>query len=125
MNPRQSTALLSVAAALFLSACGGGSGSDGVACTTEIRASVVVTVVDANAAPIPSAVVSYQVNGGPAQSRVCPATGACPVGEEQAGRFTLSIGKAGFVSVNAEVQVNRDVCHVLTEQVRVVLRTAP
>lgn len=125
MNVRASTALLSATSAFLLSACGGGGGDEGlqgVVCTTEVRSSVVLTVVDVNAATIPSALLSYQINGGPTQSRVCPATGACAVGEEQAGRFNLSVSKAGFVTAAAEVQVARDVCHVLTEQVRIVLR---
>lgn len=127
MKVLASTVLLSAILGVLLSACGGGGGDEGlqgVVCTTEVRPSVVLTVVDVNAAAIPSAAVSYQINGGPTQSRACPATGACSVGEEQSGRFNLSVSKAGFVTAVAEVQVARDVCHVLTEQVRVVMRQA-
>lgn len=122
---RHLIAALSTATALLVSACGGGGSDAGnpVVCTTEVRASVVLTVVDAASAPIPSAVVSYQINGGPAKSLICPATGACAVEYEQAGQFTLSVSKLGFVTTAATVQVNRDACHVLTEQLRVVLRT--
>ncbi len=127
MNVRTSTALLIATMGFFLSACGGGGGDEGlqgVVCTTEVRSSVVLTVVDVNAAAIPSVLVSYQVNGGPTLSQVCPATGTCSVGQEQSGRFTLSVSKVGFVTAAAEAQVARDLCHVLTEQVRVVLRQA-
>ncbi len=126
LGVRHSITVLAVASGLLVSACGGdgGAAGDGVVCTTEVRTSVLITVVDATAAPIPSAVVSYQINGGPAQSLVCPAAWACPVGLEQAGSFSLTVGKLGFVTVAATVQVNRDVCHVQTEQLRVVLRAA-
>ena len=119
------TPLLSTAFALSLSACGGGTEAEGFACTAEVRTSVLVNALDTRSAPIPSASVTYQINDGPAQVKVCPASGACPVGAEQSGRFKLTVSKVGFVSAAAEVQVNRDVCHVFTEQVTVVLREAP
>lgn len=124
MAHRALTTLLSTAFALSLSACGGGTETEGVACTTEVRTSVLVNAVDTSSAPIPSASVTYQINDGPAQIVVCPVSGACPVGAEQAGRFKLTVSKVGYVSAAAGVQVNRDVCHVFTEQVTVVLRKA-
>ena len=122
---RTLSTLLSTAFALSLSACGGGTEAEGVACTAEVRASVLVTALDTRSAPISSASVTYQINDGPVQEKVCPVSGACPVGAEQSGRFKLTVSKAGYVSAAAEVQVNRDVCHVITEQVTVVLRQAP
>ena len=116
--------LLSTALALVLAACGGDTATESVVCTTEARTSVLVTVIDAASAPIPSASVSYQINDGAAQVKACPASGACPVGTEQSGRFKLTVSKVGYAPAVAEVQVNRDVCHVTTEQVTVVLRLA-
>lgn len=116
--------LLSATVALFLSACGGGHYSDGVACTLEARASVIINTVDPGAAPIAGAVVTYQINGGPLQTQNCPAVGVCSVGSEQSGRFKLTVSKAGYVSQYTEVQVNADECHVLSERVTVVLRRA-
>jgi hypothetical protein len=126
MPSRLQSAAVMLTAALSLSACGGGDSdnSQTIACTTEVRASLVLTVVDANGAAVPSAAVNYQINGGPTLSLTCPATGACRVGEEQAGRFSLSVSKPGFATSTSEVQVNRDLCHVLTEQVSVVLRAS-
>jgi len=125
MPHRALTAPLATALALSLSACGGGTDPEGFACTMEVRTSVLVTALDTRSAPIPSPSVSYQINDGPAQVQGCPAAGACPVGEEQSGRFRLTVSKVGYVSAQAEVQVNRDVCHVLTERVSVVLHLAP
>ncbi len=119
-----SASLLLATVALFVSACGGGSYSDSVACTAEVRASVVINTVDPGAAPIAGAVVIYQINGGPLQTENCPAVGVCSVGSEQSGRFKLTVSKAGYVSQSTEVQVNADDCHVLTERVTVVLRRA-
>jgi hypothetical protein len=130
MKPRTLISLLTITTCLALSACGGGNADEVVACTTEFRSSVVITVVDAASAPIPNAEVTYLINGGPAQSLVCGATGVCgvggnaQVGKEQDGRFTLFVSKPGFVTTGAEVQVNRDACHVQTEQLRIVLRSA-
>ncbi len=122
MSHRPSTALAAAAAALAFSACGGGDAADGIACTTEVRPSVVLTVVDSNAVAIPSVTVTYRIGSGAWQSLVCPATGSCPVGSEQVGRFSLSVSKAGYLTGTADVQVNRGVCRVTTEQVRMVLR---
>jgi hypothetical protein len=119
-----SASLLLATVALFVSACGGGSNSDGVACTLEARASVIINAVDPGAAPIASAVVTYQINGGPLQTENCPAVGVCSVGSEQSGRFKLTVSKTGYMSQSTEIQVNADECHVLTERVTVVLRRA-
>jgi hypothetical protein len=117
-----SASLLSVTAALFLSACGGGDYSDAVACTLEARASVVIRTVDTGGLPIVGTTVSYQINDGALQTVSCPAAGTCSIGSEQSGRFRLTVNKAGYVSQSTEVKVNADECHVLTEQVTVVLR---
>lgn len=123
MRTRASTAWLAATLTLGLSACGGGEDTfyDGP-CTTEVRTSILVTVVDQNASAIPSASIAYQINGGPVRTVACPATGACPIAQEQAGRFTLSVSKTGFETRAVEVQVSRDVCHVQTEQRLVILR---
>jgi hypothetical protein len=55
-----------------LSACGGGD--NGIACATEARASVVLTVVDPFNMPLPGVNVTYQVNGGAAQTQTCETT---------------------------------------------------
>lgn len=121
---RLSASMLSATVALFLSACGGGTDPDIVACTLEARASVLINTVDPGASPIEGATVTYQINDGALKTESCPASGTCAVGSEQSGRFKLIVSKAGYVSQSTEVQVKADECHVLTERVTVVLRLA-
>ncbi len=112
--------------ASFVAACGGSGQDDGTACTAEVRPSVIVRVSDAAGAPLAGATVTYRVDGGPQRAAVChepPA--ACSTfyaGEEVSGEFSLTAERARFQSASAVVKVERDVCHVLTQQVTLVLR---
>lgn len=112
-----------------VSACGGGD--DGIApsppiasipCTTELRTSVVLTVVDQFNAPLSGVNVRYQVNGGAAQNQVCESTGSCAIAFEVGGVFLITASKVGFTPASGMVTVNRDVCHVITESLTLTLR---
>lgn len=105
-----------------LNACGGGE--DGIACTTEARPSVLLTVVDQLNAPLPNVTVSYQVNGGTAQSQVCEPTGSCSIAFEVSGVFSISASKTGYRPASGSVTVTRDVCHVNTERLTLIPRAA-
>ena len=99
--------------------------SDDVVCTDEARASVVVRVVDATGAPLPGAMVTYRVDRGPRQSAECSELpGTCThfvAGFEVAGDFTIRAERAGFQPATASIRVERDVCHVRTQELLLTL----
>lgn len=107
-----------------------GEPPDDMVCTEEARASVMVAVADGAGAPLPGALVTYRVDGGPSLVAECadpglPA-GACALfvaGYEVAGEFTLRAEKGGFRPVEATTTVRRDAsgCHVITRQVTLAL----
>lgn len=115
--------LVSVLAAIAVGC--GGKVDDAVVCTAEVRWSVVVTIVDDAGAPLPGATVSWRVDGGPPQAASCIGV---PVGcstffagEEVSGEFTITAEKPGSRTATAHVTVQRDVCHVITREVVMVL----
>lgn len=114
--------LLAVAA--MASACGGGGGYDGIACTTEARTSVLLTVVDQLGAPLPGVTVMYQVNAGNAQSEACDSNGTCAIAFEVSGVFSITATKVGYTSPSGMVTVTRDECHVITERLTLTLLRA-
>jgi len=99
----------------------GGSALDSVVCTTDMRASVALTVVGPDQTVLGDYRVSLRVDGGAAQSLVCAATGVCGVGQEQSGRLQIEVHKDGYAPGLAQVTVQRDDCHVLTEPLRITL----
>lgn len=107
-----------------LSACGG-SADEGIACTTEARTSVLLTVVDQLNVALPGVKVIYQVNGGVAQSQLCEPTGKCAIAFETSGIFLIMASKTGYTSASGMVTVTRDVCHVITESLSLTLSAAP
>ena len=106
-----------------VSACGGGK-EDSIVCTTEARTSLLLTVVDQLNAPLPGVNVTYQVNGGTAQSQACEATGKCAIAFEVSGVFSIAASKAGYTTAPGTVTVTRGVCHVTTESLTLTLRSA-
>ena len=107
---------------LLTTACGGGSGGDTLACTTEARPSVLLTVVDPQRAPLAGATATFQVNGGSAQTQLCDANGLCALAFELAGEFSISASKAGYLPATGTLRVSRDECHVITARLTLTLR---
>jgi hypothetical protein len=112
------------ALSLLMTACGGGSTADGLACTAEARPSVLLTVVDPQNAPLAGVTASFQVNGGSAQSQACDANGLCALAFELAGEFSISASKAGYLPASGTLRVSRDDCHVITARLTLTLRPA-
>ena len=109
---------LVVTAILAMSAC---SETD-VACTTEARASTMVTVVDATGASVTDAIVTYSVDGAAAQN--CDLIGAAySCGFEQSGTLTITATRGTNSATKAFVVTKTtDGCsHVVTEKVALTL----
>jgi hypothetical protein len=121
LTPSRLLTLLTLS--VLTTACGGGSG-DGLACTTEARPSVLLTVVDPQNAPLAGAVATFQVNGGPAQTQACDANGLCALAFELAGDFSISASRTGYLPATGTLRVSRDECHVITARLTLTLRPA-
>jgi hypothetical protein len=105
--------------ALALVACDKDTDTDTggeVGCTTESRASVTVTVTDAEGAEISDATLTYSVDGSAAQP--CEGT-IC--GEEIAGELTITASARGYSDASEIVTVEGDICHVTTEELTLAL----
>lgn len=123
---RRLTTVLCLLALSAVSACGSGSNgtNNEIVCTTEARASVLLTVVDSHNLPLADVDVTYQVDGGTIQSHACDAGGSCAIAFEVSGVFSISVSKAGYTPAAGSVTVTRDVCHVKTESLTLMLRPA-
>jgi hypothetical protein len=110
--------LLALASALpFVAGCSDGF-EEPVVCTTELRHSVRVTVIDAGIS-VDDADVSYSVDGSALTD--CDALGTLYVcGAEQSGNFLL-VATRGDRTGTTEVEVLSDECHVMTEDVSITL----
>lgn len=100
----------------LLSACG----PDEVACTTEARASITLTVTAPDGSAIPDATGRWITSDG--GSGDCEAIGdsfAC--GWEVAGDFTLTIQAPGYQDAERTVTVTADACHVTGQTLAVEL----
>lgn len=93
-----------------------------VACTTEAVVSVVVTVTDADGAPITGATVTYA----PAElDDSCEEfSGQYNCGYEIGGVMTVHAELEGYLPAEETVTVLEDECHVRTVQVTLVLQPA-
>lgn len=102
--------------------------SCGTTCSTEARASVRVMVVDGSNRAVTDAKVTYSVEGGEEKSASCLASAGDPctqwyAGSETAGSFLVKATSAdGTRSAEKTVTVIKDPCHVLTEDVTLVLQ---
>jgi hypothetical protein len=112
-----------VAATFMLSACGA-SQTDDVVCTAEVRASVMLTVVDAQNSKLPDVSVSYSIDKASPKTLICASNGECVLEHEVPGEFLITASKAGYLPASARVKVTRSVCHVNTEFVALALNTA-
>lgn len=119
---RHAPLLLSPLALLALPAC-----DESVDCTTEARASVQLTIVDDSGASIPDASASYTI-----ESESWPAPQDCEdmgegtliCGWEVEDTFHIEVQAPGYATEELEVEVGGDECHVITEQIQVVLDPA-
>ncbi|MFK7931732.1 MAG: hypothetical protein AB8H79_26380 [Myxococcota bacterium] len=99
-----------------------GDDDDRFDCTAEVVPSTLVTVVDGLGGAIPSAVVTFTLDGGP--STPCEAAGlpgefVC--GWEERGLITISADAQGHEEELAAVTVTGDDCHVDTKFVTLTL----
>jgi hypothetical protein len=88
-------------------------------CTEEARPSVMVDVEDESGALITDAVV--EVDAGDGVEDCWGQAGEFACGTEQAGDLDILVSAEGFESQTVTVTVEADECHVLTEDLVVVL----
>lgn len=110
-----------LAATVLLYACSSGQ-SDDLLCTTEARASVMLTVVDANNTSLPDVSVSYSIDEASPKTQICDSNGACVLEYEVPGEFSITASKAGYLPAASTVKVKRGACHVNTERVTLTLK---
>ena len=95
------------------------------ACDDVAYASVVLTVVDDQGNVIEAASATFSVDGG--EVRPCDSEIAegfwC--GVEVDGDFTITAEAEGYESATTMVTVEADRCHVMTEEIELVLAAAP
>lgn len=103
-----------------------------IPCTEEVRPSVLASLFSQDGQALAGATVTYRVNGGEVLEAQC-ANGApaenCTVfvaGREVSGTFLLRAEKKDFEPVEKEVEVpmTEDGCHVVTQEVALVLPPA-
>ncbi len=111
-----------LAVTLMLCACGS-SQSDDVVCTTEARASVVLTVIDAQNNKLPDVSVSYSIDKASPKTQICASEGECILEYEVPGEFSITASKVGYLPASATVKVTRSSCHVNTERVLLTLNS--
>ena len=103
-----------------LSGCGEGFGD---ACDNVAVSSALVQVLDEFGDPVVGADVRYQPADGMDQS--CEELGAEPgqyvCGYEVPGSMTITVDALGFEVAQIEVDVQSDECHVITEEVELML----
>jgi hypothetical protein len=111
-------------AAIFLLAACGSSQTDDVVCTTEARASVMLTVVDTENNKLPDVSVTYSIDKSSPKTQICTLNNECILEYEVPGEFSITASKAGYFPESATVKVTRSVCHVNTERVTLTLKKA-
>jgi hypothetical protein len=114
-----------LAATLLLCACGASDNTgDQAVCTTEARASVMLTVIDAQNNKLPAVSVSYSIDKASPKTQICASNGECVLEYEVPGEFAITASKVGYSSASTTVNVSRSTCHVNTEQVILTLKSA-
>ncbi|HVH98028.1 MAG TPA: hypothetical protein VM869_04940 [Enhygromyxa sp.] len=90
----------------------------GEACTSDLRPSVVVDVVDAETAePVATAVVTFTIDGGAEQlpnPLNVPDEGEFVLEYEKDGLFAVTIEADGYEPAYVEYDVAEDGCHVVS-----------
>lgn len=96
-------------------------------CTEEARSSLAVRVEDEAGTPIGDADVTAAHEGGAPQACEAQSNGdgsyVCPI-FEIAGNFSVTASRDGFVADAANATVGADECHVIPEEVVLVLAVA-
>jgi hypothetical protein len=120
---------------VILSACGLPDLLDNDAgrfCTLDSRPSVVVTVVNPVGTIVDDARVTFSLNGGPEQLAECAAaphpSGGCTkwmAERETPGAFTLRATSVNGEHTQQQISVSADECHVITEEVTLMLPSTP
>ena len=98
---------------------------EGILCTTDIRSSALVTVIDQDGSPIDNADVSYTVDGVEGTFIETWSTGQYVLGEEEAGDFIVDIvaeidtedpccQEVGTATLEFTIAENE--CHVETQE---------
>lgn len=98
---------------------------EGILCTTDIRSSALVTVIDQDGSPIDNADVSYTVDGVEGTFIETWSTGQYALGEEEAGDFIVDIfaeidtddpccQEVGTATLEFTIEENE--CHVETQE---------
>lgn len=106
---------------LALTGCDGGKDTgEGIDCTPDVKPSVLVSVVDVDGSEVPGAEVTYSVDGGSEQP--CDTYGAC--GQETTGEFTITAAADGYTSASETLTVESNICHVITQDLALVLLPA-
>ncbi len=82
---------------------------------------MVVSVADMNGVKLTDFALAYTLNG-EAKTEFCLGYYCGPHPIEVTGEFTVTASLEGYRSETVAVTVGRDVCHVITEQVSIVLR---
>jgi hypothetical protein len=110
---------LAVVGVALIGQAGCSDDDEGVDCTTDVRRSVLVTVLDSNGALVPDAQVSYSTGGAP---QPCDDLlgGLYGCGSELRGDFAIEAARGG-VSAAISVEVSADECHVITREIELVL----
>lgn len=120
--PRAPRLLLACTSLLPLVAC-----LESVECTTEARASVQLTVVDASGAAIDGASATYTIESESwPQPQDCEdiGDGTLICGWEVEDLFHIEVEAPGYAAASVEIEVGGDECHVITELVEVELDPA-
>jgi hypothetical protein len=85
--------------------------------------SVGLTATDTRGQPIAGYGVTYQINNGATQKKVCESTDECAVGDGESGEFSINVYKDGFESTSFKVTVTRGVCGLNRERIAVKLKS--
>jgi hypothetical protein len=102
----------------FACSDGGDDDDDGVLCTADFRPSVLVTVLDGETV-VDDATVGFSVDGD-AEQPCDNLEGLYACGGEQAGDFLITATR-GDQSGSLALTVTADECHVITEEVTLLL----
>ena len=97
---------------------------DGLTCTTDIRSSAILTLVDQSGEPVLDADISYSVDGAEGQFLETWPDGQYVLGEEEAGDFVVEIFAEVATedpccwevgSATLEFTIEENECHVETQ----------
>lgn len=108
---------------MLLSGCGE-LGDSGVDCTAEAVLSLALRVEDSQG-PVEGLTVEYAMDGEDFRSCEDFGGGDYGCGWEQAGTMAVRIEADGYEPFSTEVEIGADECHVITEDLGVLLVDEP